>query len=419
MADRPSPEVQQAQTPPGSRSASGTVGTVGRNGSRLSLALLGYVLGVVVLINLAPFDFTWPIAGGVPLKESPFDVLGNLLIFVPAGFLFRLTRGRGGWPAALDVLVLALAASTLIEAVQALEPYRTSSVLEAVAEGAGAWFGALLFDELSRRLNLIPGTMGRLVLEPPLMGLVYLLVPLLWLSSLGAGSGFDRPLITILLGLCGGSLLADVYRYQLGPAGVLSSAGLAGTAASWYLVGAVPGSALHPWQTLAGAAAVAGFAWLRCRRPVVVGERRFEIAALRRVIPLFTGYLVLIALWPMPSSPIGAWHGATGTGFPELSDITLEVTRLIEFCAAVTVAGYILAELRGREELPFSATAPRLLLAVGVLVGVLELVRGFHPEHSASLLRWALAVAAAGLGGLIYNLQRAHVRNLARSRASS
>jgi hypothetical protein len=242
-----------------------------------------------------------------------------------------------------------------------------------------------------------------------------MLVPLLWLGSLAAGGGFDRPLLTILLGLCGGTLFADVYRHQLGPAGVISSAGLAGITAFWFLVGTVPGSALHPWQTLAAAAAVAGFTWLMSQRAVPAVERRFEVTALRRAMALFVCYLAFIAFWPMPSAPVGAWRGAIGAGFPEFSDAILEVTRLIEFCAAMTVLGYMLAQLRSRDELPFSRYAPRLLVSAAVLSGVLELMRGFHPEHSASLLRWALSIGAAGLGGLIYDLQRAYVRQLART----
>ena len=61
-------------------------------------------------------------------------------------------------------------------------------MLDVLTNSLGAWLGALAHDRLSKQSTFDARLVGRLSLELPLMGLVYLLVPLLSLASLAHGS---------------------------------------------------------------------------------------------------------------------------------------------------------------------------------------------------------------------------------------
>ena len=63
-------------------------------GTRLAIALLGYVALVIVLLTLNPFYFALPVRPRLSLRVVPSDVVANVLLFLPLGFLYRLTSGR-------------------------------------------------------------------------------------------------------------------------------------------------------------------------------------------------------------------------------------------------------------------------------------------------------------------------------------
>ena len=92
----------------------------------------------------------------------------------------------------------------------------------------GSGIGAGLYDLLSSRIAMTPRMVGRLALEAPLMGLIYLLVPLLWVNRLVPDEGLSRWPLTTLIGLCEGSVLSDVFQQWWGP--IQSAVALAGCA---------------------------------------------------------------------------------------------------------------------------------------------------------------------------------------------
>jgi glycopeptide antibiotics resistance protein len=55
-------------------------------------ALLAYFLFVVCLITLLPFRFHWPVNVDVLLQAKWIDVVLNVILFLPLGFLYRLTQ---------------------------------------------------------------------------------------------------------------------------------------------------------------------------------------------------------------------------------------------------------------------------------------------------------------------------------------
>lgn len=387
--------------------------------ARLSRVLLAYYVGVVLVITLAPFRFAVPAEFTVYSEGTVFDTVANVLLFVPLGFLYPLTRSRGGPALPVQAAILGLLLSGAVETAQLFERERYTSVLDLLANGAGALGGALLHGAVVRRIRLSPGAVGRLSLELPLMGLVYLLVPLLWLGCLAAGPQLLRLAPLFLLGLFGARLLASLQRNRFGPSGILGVRGVAVAAAGWMALGLSPALVYHPWAVAALAAAVGLVAGREASRPGGASpERRFEAHALRRAAPAFAAYLLATVLAPLASASGGwtAWIGFAGRA-AALS--TPEQLHLLESVAALTVLGYLLAEARSRRELPYPAVAPRLAAECALAAAALEGMRGFHPAWGASLAQFLVLVGAGLLGGWIFHLQRDLVRALVAGAAAA
>ena len=113
-------------------------------------------LGVVVYASLFPFSgWRWPagMAGAEllllrwPRYFIPFDIVSNLLAYLPLGALLalaRLRQGAGGWRAWLVGTLCGAALSFGLEVVQHLLPPRVPSLLDWLLNTAGAALGALL-----------------------------------------------------------------------------------------------------------------------------------------------------------------------------------------------------------------------------------------------------------------------------------
>lgn len=373
--------------------------------TRLAAALLGYFTLVIVLLTLYPFYFELPARIDLDLRVRPDDIVENVIMFLPLGFLYRLTGGgrRGA-------ILLGAALSAGVEATQLFIPVRTAAPVDVVSNTLGVGMGAWLYDRLATRIAMTPAMAGRLALETPLMGLVYMLVPLLWMNALALEFTPSRWVLTALIGLCGAIVLSDIYRAWWGPAGFLSTGRVAGSAGAWFLLGSGPGL-LHLLPAVPITAGVALLTAILAALPWRSADRRFERTTLSRILPVLAVYLLLAALWP-PFQSLGPWHGTLGLTDRVEPVLTRYPAPLLEYLAAFTVLGYVSAEWRGRAELPLARDLPRLL---GVALGsalALDLLVGFQAGHSASLIRVALVVAGALFGGMIYHLQRDHIRRL-------
>ena len=377
----------------------------------LGSAMLAYLLGIVLVITLAPFRFAVPQHFWVTLTGPPLDVVANVALFVPLGFLYRLSRPG----TALRVFGLGMVPSAGIECAQMFEVERYPSLLDVLANGGGAWLGAVLHRHLTRRIQIDAGTVGRFALELPLMGLIYLLVPLLWLDSAAVGGEPARLLSPLLLGLFGASLLASMQRHHFGPAGLLSSRGMARMAVVWFGVGLLPALLLLgvPLMLVAfGAALLFFFVVWHASQPVPVGgDRRFELRALRAAAGFYVGYLLLIALLPLHAEAVRGFQLGLAADAGQMSKT--EIIRLLEATMAFTALGYMLAEVRGRLEQSFRHAAGWVLLVSALAAGMTELLRGWGPAaDGASALRFILALAAGSYGGWLYHLQRDQIREL-------
>ncbi len=384
-----------------------------RTAARLADAFLLYLVGVTLLVTLIPFNFTVPESLHILWGGTVADSVANVLMFAPLGFLYRLTRHRAGDRFALRVLGVALAFSLAIEVSQLFLPTRSTAPLDLLANGLGGWFGGMALDLVSRRLQLTPALVGALALELPLMGLVYLLIPLLWVNGIAAGDDRTHLLLSVVLGQVGAIVLAAVYRHRLRPTAAVHRVRYAAVAAGWFLVGALPGLVRAPVWVVSAALSVGlgTYLWSLEPFPAEGPERRFEGETLRRLAPLFLLYLVLLAGWP-PWSEWVALHGGVGTGLPSGEPSTMGIVRLLEQLAAFTLLGYLVAESRGRLEQSYRASLG-VLAATGTMGSmVIELVAAAHPGPGASVLRGILGILATCYGGSIYHLQRSHIRAL-------
>ncbi len=323
---------------------------------RLALALLGYFTFITLVITLSPFEFAWrqPV---VAIRFRAVDAILNVALFLPIGFLLRSlqrTRRHAGW----RVVAVAFMLSVLIEFVQVFLPGRLPSPLDVAANTAGAGAGVWIRDRVERASFWHRDAVGRIGLDTPLVALLYLLVPQLWLSCVGIADDRGRLLTASMLLGAGAIVFVDVRRGQ--------------------------------GRT---------------------GERRFELETLRRFIPLFGLYLVAAALWP-PFREVVRWHGELGVAGRMRHASVIGVLLLLEQMGGFTLFGYAIAEWRGRRELTLAADLPLVTAAALLLAASLEATEGFLAGPGASLPAALLSTAGAAYGAVVYHVARSHVRML-------
>lgn len=368
---------------------------------------------ITAVITLLPFEFAYPSSPRVMLAGDGMDILANIALFIPLGFLYAVARHESN-VSLVRVVVVAVLVSATIETLQLFEVSRYASISDVVANGAGAWVGAIGQRRLARRIAMDAKTVGRLALELPLMGLVYLLLPLLWLNGL-AGRGSVSALWPMLaLGLFGGSLIASAQRHHFGPNRSLSREIMTGAACVWFLVGAFPGLAPRAAIVLfLMVAAVGVFVWVRSEDKSRARSinRRFEAKALAEAAPFFAAYLLLLVA-PVVGSSSSGWQGDLGFGLANRAWDSTTVLHILETVAAFTLLGYMLAELRGRREKRFREGVRYIAACSAAAAAITELLEGLKPDGGASASRMALIILAALYGAWLYHLQRAHVRRL-------
>jgi VanZ family protein len=323
---------------------------------RLALALLGYFAFVTLVITLSPFDFGWRrfrVSTGV----NPTDFILNVALFLPIGFLLRslgAARTRFGWSAVL----VAVCFSAAIESVQMFIPGRFVSPSDVAANTAGAWMGVWLRDRIERASFWHPEAVGRIGLDIPVVGLLYLLVPQLWLSVVGLLDDTWRALPMVLLLLTVASLVSDLRDHR--------------------------GDS---------------------------GERRFEVDTLRRFIPLFALYLLVAALWP-PFRGLDDWHGELGIVDRLSNAKMMGMFLMLEQVGGFTLTGYAIAEWRSRHELTLREDLPAVAAFALTFAAVVELTQGLLAGPGASLTAALLSTGAAVYGAGVYHVARTHVRVL-------
>lgn len=373
---------------------------------------------MVGIITLAPFRFETSPAHGLSFLWTWSDLVLNVLMFAPFGFVYQLTRPRGAAPEWWRVLLLGLTFSGAIEIAQLFAPARYSSPFDVGTNTAGALLGAWAFFVVSQRVRG-EAAVQTLALELPLMGLVYLLIPLCWLIGFGS-DGELRRLLLLGPGVMAGAILGTVHAAYVRP--TPPAWWLTVTTLGWSLVAFVPGARGDLTVILPGAVLVHAVAVLRdlaTQRALQQGgtaaSRRFELPTLRRVLPVYTVYLVLSALWPLDDAD-GRWRGTLALSLAGVEPSQMAVFRALEQVAAFTLVGYMGAEYHGRDPRSGLPALARIIAWSVAASALLQVARGFQPAAGASATLFLLTQVAAAFGHLLYVLQREHVQALAQRR---
>lgn len=405
----PSPPAAPSASPSTAHAVHGS-----QSGRQLGLAVLAYLVVTTLLITWAPFDFSWRPQHGIASIWAWSDLVLNVVMFLPLGFFWQSAHARADARAWWWAGLIGAALSAGIEGGQLFLASRFTSPFDVATNGLGAALGARAFDLLRPRIRVGSGAVSALALELPLMGLVMLLVPLVWVFGF-ASVGSSRLWLLLPLATFGGAVLGAVHGAYLEPSARGGRGGLVLVTAAWFVVAALPGAATRWEVLLAGAAVAVAVAMLRslaaARARARDGAQRVELPTLRLVLPLFAVYVTLSALWPFTAVD-GTWRGAwaLAPARDELSRVLL--MQSLEYLAAFTVVGYITAELHGRQNAAYADVWPRVLRRAGALVLLLEFARGWNSTIGASGALALLALGAGLFGGWLYHLQRDHVRTL-------
>ena len=373
----------------------------------LSYALLFYIVIVVFLITLIPFEFRIPDKIQFYWATDAEDFFANIILFLPVGFIFKLSRRTNQDRFCISALIFGTLLSVAIEFSQLFVPGRYTSTIDVITNGMGAWLGGLTFVFLKKTLK--EERTGRLLaLELPLMNVVYLLIPLMWLTGLAAGEEVKRWWLILLLGVFGGGVLGSVYFYRLKNGSGVGPNQLSCFAMAWVFIGALPMITRYPLQVTVSIAVIGAVSQLSARflKAGENTERRFELPTLKRLFPLYMIYLLLVAAWPT-TVPLNEWQ--VFIDFQELtsSEKTVFTFRFIELIAAFTLLGYMIAQMRGRKNESGAKMLAWVLLAALCASAITAVLKGPSPLIAATVFQTAGITAACLYGAVIYRLQLA------------
>lgn len=381
--------------------------------ARLGRATLAYLALMMAIITLAPFQFAArPVHGLSPLWDWG-DIVMNILMFVPFGFIYQLTRPAGSPATLWRVCALGALLSGCVETAQLFEATRYSSLVDIATNSIGAMLGAALYAFVVARIHG-EDAVRTLALELPLMALIYLLVPLAWLIGL-ASTGTARAWLVLPIAVFAGGILGTVHGAYLAPHPRIVRGWLLPAALLWFAVALLPATLRDRSLLIAAASLTVATAWLRSiatyRFRAEYVNKRFELPTLRLVLPLFAAYLALSSLWPLDAATF-TWRGSLML-LPSGTLLTNHLVYvMLEHIAAFTLVGYVIAEFHGRDRQRFVEIAARVMGWGGGVSLLLEATRGWHPDYGASLLMLVFTIAASTFGGWLYLLQRDHVKAL-------
>jgi len=276
----------------------------------------------------------------------------------------------------------------------------------------GTWLGAMGFVFLMGRLKE-GSSVRRFALELPLMNLVYLLIPLMWLNGLSAGGEVARLWLMLLLGLLGCGVLASIYIHRFKDGGNLTPNKLSLFALSWFVVDSLPALANFPIEITSIGIIIAIFVQIPARfyLPRKRDEKRFELSTLKVLLPLYLIYLILVAVWPT-TQPFHDWQ--LKTNFQELSfnGRVVFTFRFIELIAAFTLFGYMIAEMRGRKKESLTTILALIFFITLSCSVIIEMTTGYPPLLASNLLEILFMTGSGVYGAMIYRLQLTAIKHL-------
>jgi hypothetical protein len=359
---------------------------------------------------LIPFEFRIPAKIYIVRAADYSDFFTNIIFFLPVGFIFMLNRRTNQDRFCIHALIFGTLLSVTIEFAQLFVPGRYASTIDVITNGLGAWLGGFIFVFLKKSLK--EECTGRLpALELPLMNVVYLLIPLMWLTGLSAGQEVLRWWLMVLLGVFGGGVMFSIYFYHLRDGGSVGPNKLSCVAMGWFFIGTLPMLTKYPLRVIVFGA-VMGSVFQLLARVLKAGartERRFELPTLKRLFPLYLIYLLLVAAWPT-TVPLNEWQVFIDFKALTSGERIVFTFRFIELIAAFTLLGYMIAEMRGRKNESAGKIFAWVLITALVASVIIIMLKGLPALFFFSLIETVLISAASLSGAVIYRMQLAAIR---------
>jgi glycopeptide antibiotics resistance protein len=390
-------------------------------GTRLTRVVLAYLALNIAIITLAPFRFVSTPAHGLTDVFSIRDAVLNIVLFLPLGFVYQLSqpqRDHGHW---LRAGTAGLVLSGMIETAQVFAPERYPSLSDLITNALGAALGAVFAATAARRSDNLR-TVRALALDLPLVGMIYLLLPVLWLTGLSAREGFLGALLLPLLSAAW--IMASIHAtYAETPApdgGDRRLLRLGSGAALFLVVGLAPAMQANARLLLWGGVLFAVAVGVRLKAPALwtLGRtrsggisRRFEGPTLRVALAPLVGFAAVLSLGAI-TGPFGPWQGTVSLTPGDAVPSDAALFRAMAIVATYTTIGYGVAALHGRRHESLSALIPRTLLWALTLALPIEILRGWGATTSTSVTMLALSASAATIGAVLYQLQLRHIQAL-------
>ncbi|WP_339135504.1 MAG: VanZ family protein [Candidatus Electrothrix sp. GW3-4] len=376
----------------------------------LSNALLIYFIFIVLIITLIPFNFQIPNQIEISWHIGPSDTITNIFLFIPLGFLFRLIHRHKHTLYSLPTFFFGAFLSITIEISQIFSPSRYTNPIDVLTNGFGAWLGAIALNMLSKKIREKERT-KIFDLELPLLGQVYLLIPLLWLNGLALGDDPTRLLLIFLLGLSGSFVLGMIWKNRWMQHKTFSPKRLSLITVCWFMIGVLPSFFRYPLQIMGQVVLIGIFTMLLMQilQKITLKERRIEQRTLQIVFPLYIFYLALATYWSnLPAR--GNIHDVfQGVAFNKRIEV---IFLAVELVASYTLMGYMIAGLRGRQK---DSQGYTFGLAFFIALTTSLLTDLTNPSSSIAdinISRTILVGSMSLYGALIYSLQLNAIQRL-------
>ncbi len=307
-------------------------------------------------------------------------------------------------------LVLGITVSLGVEACQLFIPGRSPTISDVVTNGLGAWLGAVIAVSVRRKMNPAD-THGMFAPELPLMSLMYLTFPLMLLNSLAAGDENDRLWLLFLLGIFGSGVIASVYTNLLDEDKRINPAVLSLSAMGWFFIASIPAMSIYPGGIFGFGLVIALFVQIAARlaRNSSKQGRRFELPTLKKLLPVYVIYLILLAAWPT-TVPLNEWGHTVNFGELSFYERNTFIFRFVEMIAAFTLFGFIIAEMRGRKKEALFKTLFIVFFIIFCSSTTLQILKANSLMIPAIFLEPAFTTLAGLFGAVIYRRQLSAIR---------
>jgi len=374
----------------------------------LGTALFAYMLIIILILTLAPFQYHMPDRLALFWFWDIKEVLQNISLFIPFGFLVHSIISKKQKFYLLKVFLFGVLVSTFIEFNQFFIYRRMTSFIDIAANASGAFFGALLYVSFKNRLAKAS---GKIILELPLMNLLFLLIPLLWLSSLAIGKEVQRILLIFPLGIMGAILISEIYLNRIYSKTYFNRSVFVLFFVGWFFVGTLPALLEFPKSILLFAIVIGLFVIIRFlfKKQKIASEKRFELKSVKMIAPVYFIYLIALNRWPLKSFEINYSFVFVQSELFSNSDLDF-IIRTIQLFSSFTIVGYILYQYLNRTQPKH--TVFKLILSLIVMAFIIEMPRGFHQSQVAAFTSIFFNFFWGLFGALIYILQLHYFKTL-------